>query len=175
MIILYVILTLSGLFVLIHTIYNIITKRKLNRCLIEPIYEDDDYMVQDWRGLVMSQEEHRSLWGFPGYPATHDIDCTCEHCEVATLNFAESGGYFNVRYQSGVTRRVIYDYLNDRPQFEFIQDFSPKKEIKSHKLVERKYTMRRPGVYTIYTREVDCSAMFIPNREEFTSIFGQPE
>ena len=33
--------------------------------------------------------------------------------------------------------------------------------------------MRRPGVYT---REVDYStAMFIPNREEFTSIFGQPE
>lgn len=26
---------------------------------------------------------------------------------------------------------------------------SPKKDIKSHKLIERKYTMRRPGVHTI--------------------------
>jgi len=33
---------------------------------------------------------------------------------------------------------------------------SPKKKIKSHKLVERKYTMRRPGVYT---REVDLKIM----------------
>lgn len=138
-----------------------------------PNYPDNEYMVQDWRGMVMTQEEHRSVWGFPGYPATHYTDCSCEHCEVATLNFAESGGYFNVRYQSGVTRRVIFDYLNDRPQFEFIQDFLPKKKIKSHKLVERKYTMRRPGVYT---REVDYSTtMFIPDRGQFTEIFGQPE
>ena len=142
---------------------------------------DDDYMVQDWRGMVMSQEDHRYSYGFPGYPATHDIDCTCEHCTTATLNCADYGGYVNLRYEYAVTRRVIFGFLNERPQFEFLndrpwikeeEDFSPKKEIKSHKLVERKYTMRRPGVYT---REVDCSAMFIPNREEFTSIFGQPE
>ena len=68
---------------------------------------------------------------------------------------------------------VHRDNVNDRPWIKKEEDFSPKKKIKSHKLVERKYTMRRPGVYT---REVDYStAMFIPNREEFTSIFGQPE
>lgn len=138
----------------------------------EPTYTDDDYLVQDWRGMVMTQEEHRRQWGFPGYPTTHDIFCTCEHCTTAALNFAESGGYFNVRHQPGVTRRIAYDYLNDRPQFEFIQDFSPKKKIKAHKLVERNYTMRRPGVYT---REVDYSTtVYIPNREQFTEIFGQP-
>ena len=47
------------------------------------------------------------------------------------------------------------------PLREKKQDFLPKKDIKSHKLVERKYTIRRPGVYT---REMDHS-MFIPNRE----------
>lgn len=34
------------------------------------------------------------------------------------------------------------------PLREDKQDFLPKKDIKSHTLVERKYTIRRPGVYT---------------------------
>jgi len=40
------------------------------------------------------------------------------------------------------------------PLREDKQDFLPKKDIKSHKLVERKYTIRRPGVYL---DEVDIS------------------
>ena len=39
---------------------------------------------------------------------------------------------------------------------------SPNKKIKSHKLVERKYTMRSPGVYT---REVDLSVWVPVNNE----------
>ena len=39
---------------------------------------------------------------------------------------------------------------------------SPQKKIKSHKLVERKYTIYRPGVYT---REVDVSVWVPVNNE----------
>ena len=49
------------------------------------------------------------------------------------------------------------------PLREKKQDFLPKKDIKSHKLVERKYAMRRPG---IYTREVDYSNMYRRLRNE---------
>ena len=49
-------------------------------------------------------------------------------------------------------------YYHNRDYFiplrEDKQDFLPKKDIKSHKLVERKYTIRRPGVYL---DEVDVS------------------
>ena len=41
-------------------------------------------------------------------------------------------------------------------------NLSPQKKIKSHKLVERKYTMRSPGVYT---REVDLSVWVPVNNE----------
>ncbi len=40
------------------------------------------------------------------------------------------------------------------PLRETKKNFLPKKDIKAHTLVERKYTIRRPGVYT---REVDLS------------------
>jgi len=143
----------------------------------EPIYEDDDYMVQDWRGMVMSQEDHTRAWGFRGYPATHASNCNCGNCEMTTIHYRTNTGYINFNESNPPTRRQVYDYLNNlhhlRPWIKKEADFSPKKKIKSHKLVERKYTMRRPGVYT---REVDYSTtIFIPNREEFTSIFGQPE
>ena len=42
------------------------------------------------------------------------------------------------------------------PLREKKEDFLPKKKIKAHKIVERKYTMRRPG---IYTREIDYSVI----------------
>ena len=165
MIILYVILTLSVILVLIHTIYNIITERKLNRYLIEPTYTDDDYMVQDWRGMVMSQEDHTRAWGFGGYPATHASNCNCGHCETATIHYRTNTGYINFNESNPPTRRQVYDYLNNLHQGMVRhyskgreRDFLPKKKIKAHKIVERKHLdfVRRPGVYI---REVDYSTM----------------
>ena len=57
-------------------------------------------------------------------------------------------------------RRSVWGAYPNRDYFiplrEKTDKLSPKKDIKSHKLVERKHTMRRPGVYTI---EVDYSTM----------------
>ena len=133
----------------------------------EPMYVDDDYLVQDWRGFVIFQYEHRRMWGFEGYPAAHATDCECQHCQMATHRYAGVSGY--VRISPTVSRRRVFDYLN-RETFDYPwikkEDFSPKKVIKSHKLIERKHTMRRPGVYI---REVDYSTMDLTvrgNRDE---------
>lgn len=48
------------------------------------------------------------------------------------------------------------------PLREEKKNFLPKKDIKSHTLVERKYTIYRPGVYT---REVDVSVWVPVNNE----------
>ena len=103
-------------------------------------YQDNGYLVQDYRGMVITQEEHRRQWGFPGYPTRHDTNCDCTHCTTATHHYRINTG--NFRYNSeGIIREA---------------DFLPKKKIKSHKIVERKYTMRGPGVYI---REVDYSTI----------------
>ena len=133
----------------------------------EPNYVDDESLVQDWRGFVISQNEHRRMWGFEGYPATHATDCECQHCEMATHLYAGVTGY-SLYHRDLPTRRQVFGYLS-RETFDYPwikkEDFSPKKVIKSHKLIERKHTMRRPGVYT---REVDYS-FWVPvrrNRDE---------
>jgi len=103
-------------------------------------YQDNGYLVQDYRGMVITQEEHRRQWGFPGYPTRHDTNCDCTHCTTATHHYRINTG--NFRYNSeGIIREA---------------DFLPKKKIKAHKIVERKYTMRGPGVYI---REVDYSTI----------------
>ena len=55
------------------------------------------------------------------------------------------------------------------PLREKKQDFLPKKDIKSHKLVERKYTIRRPGVYGM---EMDYSD--IVSSPSMNIILGTP-
>ena len=55
------------------------------------------------------------------------------------------------------------------PLREKKQDFLPKKDIKSHKLVERKYTTRRPGVYGM---EMDYSD--IVSSPSMNIILGTP-
>lgn len=136
---------------------------------------DGERLVQDWRGIVMTQEEHRSVWGFDGYPATHATDCNCGHCEMTTTHYRTNTGYINFVIDNPPTRRDVFHYLNNlhlgmiRHYREGIireRDFSPKKVIKSHKLVERKYTIRRPGVYTM---DLDFSTMDLivrRNRDE---------
>ena len=143
----------------ISRIKNLFKKKKR-----EPIYEDDDYLVQDWRGFVISQGEHRRQWGFGGYPATHDTDCTCIRCQMATANYRINTGYIMHSEMwtddYNPTRRQVFSYLSrqtfDYPWVKKEEGFLPKKKIKAHKIVERKYTIRRPGVYT---REVDYSTM----------------
>lgn len=131
----------------------------------EPIYIEDNYLVQDWRGYVMSQEDHIRVWGFPGYPATHGTNCDCGHCTTAIHHYRINTGYAMVRGDYTPTRRNVYDYLNNLNSGNFgynsegiirERDFLPKKKIKAHKIVERKktYVLRRPGVYTT---EVDLS------------------
>jgi len=143
----------------------------------EPNFLDDDYLVQDWRGYVMSQEDHTRAWGFEGYPATHGTECTCGHCETATTNYRINTGYSMVRNDYTPTRRNVYDYINNINTVNFgfngegiirERDFLPKKKMKVHKLDQgiRKETFVRPGVYI---REVDYSSMTIPvrrNRDE---------
>ena len=130
----------------------------------EPIYIDDDYLVQDWRGFVISQGEHRRQWGFEGYPATHGTECTCIRCETTTTDYRNNTGYINFNESNPPTRRQVFDYLNrltfDYPWIKKEEDFLPKKKIKAHKIVERKRIMRRPGVYT---REVDHSTIVYPS------------
>lgn len=146
-------------------IKNLFKKKKR-----EPMYVDGDYLVQDWRGYVMSQEDHTRAWGFEGYPATHGTECTCQHCEGATTNYRINTGYSIATDDYTPTRRRVYDYINhlnsENSNILFVgynsegiikeRDFSPKKKIKAHKLVERKRVMRRPGVYT---REIDHSTI----------------
>ena len=88
-------------------------------------------MVQDWRGMVMSQEDHTRAWGFGGYPATHGTDCTCRHCETTTTNYRINTGYSMVRHNGRLyytpTRRQVYDYINDLNERPWI-----KKEETSH-------------------------------------------
>ena len=55
------------------------------------------------------------------------------------------------------------------PLREKKEDFLPKKDIKSHKLVERKYTIRRPGVYGM---EMDYSD--IVSSPSMNIILGTP-
>ena len=141
----------------------------------EPYYLDDEYLVQDWRGFVISQEEHRRMWGFEGYPATHATDCTCIRCQMATTNYRiDTGCDVVVGYTP--TRRQVFDYLSRQtfnyPWVKKEEDFLPKKKMKVHKLDQhiRKETFVGPGVYArevgfspgVYTREVDYS--FIPRR-----------
>ena len=125
----------------------------------EPMYVDGESLVQDWRGFVIRQDEHRRMWGFEGYPATHATDCTCIRCQTATHRYAEVTGYLRTT-PTWPSRRQVFAYLSrqtfDYPWIKKEEDFSPKKKIKSHKLVERKRIMRRPGVYT---REVDHSTI----------------
>jgi len=62
-----------------------------------------------------------------------------------------------------IRRSAMMPYEGYMPSAMFKTDkLSPKKDIKSHKLVERKYTMRSPGVYT---REVDLSVWVPVNNE----------
>ena len=137
----------------------------------EPMYIDDDYLVQDWRGFVISQGEHRRQWGFEGYPATHGTECTCIRCQTATHRYAEENGYLRIT-PTWPSRRQVFGYLSrqtfDYPWIKKEEDFLPKKKIKSHKIVERKHLdfVRRPGVYI---REVDYSTMDLTvrgNRDE---------
>lgn len=136
-----------------------------------PNYLDNEYMVEDYRGMVITQEEHTRAWGFPGYPTGHDTNCDCTHCTTATHHYRINTGYSMVRGDYTPTRENVYDYLDTLSGETFGynsegiifsninsygDDFLPKKKIKSHKLVERKYTLRGPGVYT---REVDYSTI----------------
>ena len=131
----------------------------------EPVDVDGERLVQDWRGFVIRQDEHRRMWGFEGYPATHDSNCTCRHCETTTTNYRNNTGYINFNESNPPTRRQVYDYLNNLHQGMVRhyskgreRDFLPKKKIKAHKIVERKHLdfVRRPGVYI---RGVDYSTM----------------
>lgn len=134
----------------------------------EPNYVDDDYLVQDWRGFVIRQEEHRRQWGFEGYPATHPTECTCIRCQTATHRYVEVSGYVRI-IPTWPSRRQVFGYLSrqtfDYPWIKKEEDFLPKKKIKSHKLDQhmRKETFVSPGVYT---REVDHSFIVRRNRDE---------
>ena len=97
-----------------------------------PNYLDNEYMVEDYRGMVITQEEHTR-------GNVYDY--------LNTLS-GETFGYNS--------EGIIFSNINS-----YGDDFLPKKKIKSHKLVERKYTLRGPGVYT---REVDYSTVNL-NRE----------
>jgi hypothetical protein len=133
-----------------------------------PRYQDNGYLVEDYRGMVITQEEHRRLWGFPGYPTGHYTNCDCTHCTTATHHYRINTGYSMVRGDYTPTRENVYDYLNTLNSGNFGYnsegiirevDFSPKKDIKSHKLVNPK-----PNPVTRITI-----------REEIINIFGQPE
>jgi len=130
-------------------------------------YQDNGYLVQDWRFMVITQEEHRRQWGFPGYPATHNTNCGCTHCTTATHYYRINTGYSMVRGDYTPTRSNLYDYINNLNGGNFgynsegiirEADFLPKKVMKVHKLDQgiRKETFVRPGVYI---REVDYSTV----------------
>lgn len=138
----------------------------------EPMYFEDEYLVQDWRGFVISQGEHRRIWGFNGYPATHATDCMCGRCQMVTRHYAEVTGYLRVT-PTWPSRRLLFDYLRryvfpyrqtvDYPWIKKEEDFLPKKKMKVHKLDQhiRKETFVSPGVYT---REVDYSVIVLNRR-----------
>lgn len=134
-------------------------------------YTDDEYLVQDWRGFVITQEAHIRIYGFEGYPSTHATNCECQHCRMASWNYAEENGYLRIR-RGWPSRRQIFDYLNrqtfDYPWVKKEADFLPKKKMKVHKLDQpiRKETFVRPGVYI---REVDYSVV-VSNSEYYSGI-----
>ncbi len=126
-------------------------------------------LVEDYRGRAVPRQQHRREWGFDGYPYGHLNNCRCESCRVTSqhyVNIRLFGWDGNIETDIPPTRQGILDILQHRntihnrdyfiPLREKKEDFLPKKKIKSHKLVKRKYTIRRPG---IYTREVDYSVI----------------
>ena len=147
-------------------------------------------LVEDYRGHVFTREDYRREWGFDAYPYGHTEYCRCESCRATSRHYVRM---HSLSWTEGIetdippTRQQILDLLQHRnsyanptrhqilnieqiqnrdyfiPLREKKQDFLPKKDIKSHKLVERKYAMRRPG---IYTREVDYSNMYRRLRNE---------
>lgn len=133
-------------------------------------------LVEDYRGRVFPREQHRREWGFDGYPYGHLNNCRCESCRVASQHWVR---IHSLSWTEGIetdippTRQGIQDLLQHRntihnrdyfiPLREKKEDFLPKKKIKSHKIAERKYITRRPG---IYTREVDYSNMYRRLRNE---------
>ena len=110
-------------------------KKKLNREVHNALFQDNPMVPEP---LL---ENYRREWVIDDYPYGHTEYCRCESCRVA-------------RQHRNTYANLNRDYFI--PLREKKQDFLPKKKIKSHKLVERKYTMRRPG---IYTREIDYSTM----------------
>ena len=155
----------------ISRIKKLIKKKKPIPPQQDPYYTDDEYLVQDWRGFVITQEAHIRIYGHRGYPATHATDCECQHCRMASWNYAYGNltGGLRIRRGSYVSRRQVFDYLNreifDYPWVKKEADFLPKKKMKVHKLDQpirkKTYVVRRPGVYI---REVDYSTMDLPRR-----------
>jgi hypothetical protein len=117
-------------------------KKKLNREVHNALFQDNPMVPEP---LL---ENYRREWVIDDYPYGHTEYCRCESCRVA-------------RQHRNTYANLNRDYFI--PLREKKQDFLPKKDIKSHKLVERKYAMRRPG---IYTREVDYSNMYRRLRNE---------
>jgi len=148
----------------ISRIKKLIKKKKPTPPQQDPYFTDNEYLVQDWRGFVITQETHIDLYGFEGYPATHATDCECQHCRMASWNYAEENGYLRIR-RGWPSRRQIFDYLNrqtyDYPWIKKEADFLPKKKMKVHKLdqgIRKHEILLGPG---IYVREVDHSTVDI--------------
>ena len=145
----------------ISRIKKLIKKKKPTPSQQDPYYTDNEYLVQDWRGFVITQETHIDLYGHRGWPATHATDCECQHCRMTSWNYAYGNNYPPIRrgYYSP-TRRQIFDFLNNREAIRKETDFLPKKKMMVHKLDQpirkKTYVVRRPGVYI---REVDYSTM----------------
>ena len=151
-------------------------KKKLNREVHNALLQDNPMvpgpLVEDYRGHVFPREDYRREWGFNAYPYGHLNDCRCGSCRATSRHYVR---LHSLSWTEGIetdippTRQQILNLLQHRNRDYFIplrkkkQDFLPKKDIKSHKLVEKKYTMRRPG---IYTREVDYSNMYRRLRNE---------
>jgi len=81
-------------------------EKELNRA--NPIF------VQDGNGSVITQEAHRRIYGFNGYPPTHSDTCVCFRCTTTR------DGYYHIYTQTTHTIQ------------ELDKDFTPKKSMRYH-------------------------------------------
>jgi len=74
----------------------------------------DPIFVQDGNGSIITQEAHRRIYGFNGYPSTHSDTCVCFRCTTTRDE------YYHIYTQTTHTIQ------------ELDEDFTPKKSMRYH-------------------------------------------
>lgn len=82
---------------------------------LELTYSDDEYLVEDETGVLITQKQHKEIYGFSGYPSTHLDTCVCFNCTTTRDN------YYRIRTQHRRSKNTI-----DK------NSLIPKKNIRQH-------------------------------------------